>query len=55
MNLSAALALLASALPGTAVVLAKAGVRCLDLARLPSIAAMRGMPSRDLCVPVGED
>ncbi len=55
MDRSTALALLASAFLGTAVVLANAGLRCLDPARLPSIPDMRGMPSRDLCAPVGED
>jgi hypothetical protein len=55
MDLTTALAFLASAFFDTAVVLTNVGLRYLDPARVPSIPAMRGMPSRDLCAPVGED
>ena len=55
MDLTTALAFLASAFFDTAVVLTNVGLRYLDPARVPSIPAMRGMPNRDLCAPVGED
>src|ERR1700674_3958525 len=61
-DLNTALALLASAFLGTAVVLAKeiqpherraeAAYHGLTVARVPSVPAMRGMPNRDLCASV---